>query len=219
MVRYWFHKTWLTVMSLALILAARGPVATAQALSGTITVLNHRTDMDKDGTLAKYSAAFKVLNPGVTVNWETITDYAGEVATRLNTKDYGDVLNIPPSVSADKFADFFTPLGTVADLGKKYQFINNGAFNGTVYGLATTGNAQGLLYNKDVFKAAGITDVPKTPADFQADLKLIKDKTQAIPLYTNYHDAWPLTQWGSGIEAFSADSDYLNLKLPHMDSP
>ena len=219
MLRYWFHKTWLTVMSLALILAARGPVATAQALSGTITVLNHRTDLDKDGTLAKYSAAFKVLNPGVTVNWETITDYAGEVATRLNTKDYGDVLNIPPSVSADKFADFFTPLGTVADLGKKYQFINNGAFNGTVYGLATTGNAQGLLYNKDVFKAAGITDVPKTPADFLADLKLIKDKTQAIPLYTNYHAGWPLTQWSGGEQAFSGDADYANLKLPHLDTP
>src|SRR5664279_1196817 len=167
MLRNWFHKTWLTVMSLALILAARGPVATAQALSGTITVLNHRTDLDKDGTLAKYSAAFKVLYPGVTVNWETITDYEGEVATRMNTKDYGDVLNIPRSLTQDKYPDFFTPLGTVADLGKKYQFINQAAFNGNVYGIATTGNANGLLYNKDIFKAAGITTLPKTPDEFQ----------------------------------------------------
>src|SRR5258708_11716010 len=119
----------------------------------------------------------------------------------MNTKDYGDVLNIPRSLSADKYPNFFTSLGTVDDLGKKYQFINEGAYNGTVYGIATTGNANGLLYNKEVFKAAGISSVPKTSDEFMADLKLIKDKTQAIPLYTNYHAGWPLTSWNTGVEA------------------
>src|SRR5260370_6098142 len=214
MLHGWFHKALLGAAALGLVLSAHAPIATAQTLSGTITVLNHRTDLDKDGTLAKYSAAFKALYPGVTVNWETITDYAGEVATRMNTKDYGDVLNIPPSLSATKFPDFFTPLGTVADLGKKYQFINEGAFNGTVYGIATTGNANGLLYNKEVFKAAGITAAPKTPDEFMADLKLIKDHTQAIPLYTNYHAGWPLTSWNTAIEAFTGDPDYANVKIP-----
>jgi raffinose/stachyose/melibiose transport system substrate-binding protein len=215
----WFHKTLLVVILLALVFTGRTPAATAQDLSGTITVVNHRTDLDKDGTLAKYSAAFKALHPGVTVNWETITDYAGEVATRMNTKDYGDVLNIPPSVPASKFPDFFTSLGTVADLGKKYQFINEGAYDGNVYGIATTGNANGMLYNKEVFKAAGITEAPKTPEEFLAALKLIKDNTQAIPLYTNYHAGWPLTSWNTGIQAFSSDPDYVNIKLPHLDTP
>lgn len=216
-----FHKTLLVVLLLALVTVSvgRAPTARAQNLSGTITVLNHRTDLDKDGTLAKYSEAFKKLHPDVTVNWETITDYAGEMATRMNTKDYGDVLNIPPALSPDKFPDFLSPLGTVDELGKKYNFINEGAFDGTVYGIATTGNAQGILYNKEVFKAAGITDLPKTAEDFLADLKLIKEKTQAIPLYTNYHAGWALTQWNSGNEAFSGNADYLNLKVPHMDAP
>lgn len=219
MLRNWFHKILLAAVTATMVLAAGVPAARAQTLSGTITILNHRTDLDQDGTLAKYSAAFQALYPGVTVKWQTYTDYAGEVATRMNTKDYGDVLNIPPSVSNDKFPDFFTPLGTVADLGKKYQFINEGAYNGTVYGIATTGNANGLIYNKNVFKAAGITSLPKTPADFLADLKLIKNNTQAIPLYTNYHAGWALTSWNTGIEAFTGDGDYANLKLPHMDSP
>ena len=115
MLHHRLHKALLAAMSLALILSTHVPVATAQTLSGTITVLNHRTDLDKDGTLAKYSAAFKVLYPGVTVNWETITDYEGEVATRMNTKDYGDVLNIPRSLTQDKYPDFFTPLEPVKD--------------------------------------------------------------------------------------------------------
>ncbi len=212
------RKSLITAASLTLVLAAQAPIA-AQSISGTLTILNHRTDLDKDGTLAKYSEMFKAKYPDVTINWETITDYAGEVATRLNTTDYGDVLNIPPSVPANKFPQFFSPLGTVEELGAKYQFINEGAYDGTVYGIATTGNANGMLYNKEVFKAAGVTDVPKTPEEFLAALKLIKEKTQAIPLYTNYHAGWPLTSWNTGIEAFSADADYANIKLPHMDAP
>src|SRR3982750_442821 len=102
MFKHLARKSLIAAASLTLLVAAYAPIA-AQSISGTITVLNHRTDLDKDGTLAKYSEAFKAKYPDVTVNWETITDYAGEVSTRLNTTDYGDVLNIPPSLSADKF--------------------------------------------------------------------------------------------------------------------
>jgi raffinose/stachyose/melibiose transport system substrate-binding protein len=199
--------------------AATDTVA-APALSGTITVLSNRTDLDTNGTLAKYSTEFAALYPGVTVKWETMTDYAGEMQTRMNTTDYGDVLLIPPALTADKFADFLTPLGSADDLGKKYQFIpSEGTYNGTVYGIAVTGNGQGLVYNKDVFKAAGITELPKTPEEFQADLGLIKTKTQAIPLYTNYHAGWALTQWDSQIESVSGDPDFKNITFVHMDAP
>jgi ABC-type glycerol-3-phosphate transport system substrate-binding protein len=126
---------------------------------------------------------------------------------------------IPPSVPADKFAQFFSPLGTVDELGEKYQFISEGAFDSTVYGVATTGNANGMIYNKEVFEAAGITAVPKTPEEFQNALKAIKEKTQAVPLYTNYSAGWPLTSWNTGIQAFTGDPDYSNVKLPHLDAP
>jgi ABC-type glycerol-3-phosphate transport system substrate-binding protein len=223
----------LIVVALATVLSACAPAAApaaptavpatkapaASALSGTITWVNHRTDLDKDGTLAKYAAAFTALNPGVTVKWETMTDYAGEMQTRMNTKDYGDVFFIPPALTADKYADFITPLGTVDELGKKYMFVSEAAYNGKVYGISITGNGQGLLYNKDVFKAAGITAMPKTPDEFLADLKLIKEKTQAIPLYTNYHAGWTLTQWDGQIESISGDPDFKNIKFVHMDAP
>ncbi len=192
---------------------------TAAALSCTITWLNHRTDLDADGTLAKYAQEFQALYPGITLKWETMRDYAGEMQTRMNTKDYGDVFFIPPALTADKFADFITPLGTVDELGKKYMFINEATFDGQVYGISITGNGQGLLYNKDVFKKAGITELPKTPDKFLADLKLIKEKTDAIPLYTNYHAGWTLTQWDSQIESVSGDPDFKNIKFVHMDAP
>ncbi len=227
-------KSLLLVAMLAMILSACAPAATpapapavpatagptsAPAPSGTITWLFHRTDMDQNGTLAKYVAAFNAVYPGITVKFETMTDYDGEVQTRMSTTDYGDVLNIPSAVTPDKFAEFFTPLGTVGEMGKKYMFINEAAFGGNVYGLAITGNAGGLIYNKEVFKAAGITTLPKTPEEFLTDLGLIKSKTQAIPFYTNYHAGWPLTEWDSKMAAVSGNPDYRNIQFVHTEAP
>ncbi len=172
---------------------AAGPVSDSGKCE-QITVLTNRTDL-VDTTFADYAKTFSAQNPGKTVKFQGITDYANEVKTRMNTKDYGDVLLIPSTVSPDQFSQFFTPLGTTDDLSKTYRFINEGASGGQVYGIAQTGNATGYAINKKVWAAAGITTPPATPDDFMADLKKIKDATGATPLYTNYKDGWPLTQF------------------------
>jgi ABC-type glycerol-3-phosphate transport system substrate-binding protein len=136
----------------------------------------------------------------------------------MNTKDYGDVLLIPNSITADQLPTFFEPLGTLDDLSKKYRFTTEQSYQGKVYGLAITGNAQGLVYNKKVFAEAGITALPKTPDEFVADLKLVKGKTKAIPLYTNYSAGWPMTQWEGNRASVSADPDAVN-KLATTDAP
>ncbi len=191
---------------------------TAADVSGDITVLTQRTDLDQSGRLAQYAAEFNKVYPNVKVTFESITDYEGQVRIRMNTDAYGDVLVIPNSVTKDQLSTYFEPLGTVADLGQKYEFINEQAFDGTVYGIATTGNAQGLVYNKKVFAAAGITTLPTTPDEFLADMKLIKDKTDAIPLYTNYKDGWPLTQWEGNRGSISNDPNF-DTELAHTDAP
>ena len=196
------------------------PSAAAE-VSGDITRSStQRTDLDESGAFDKlYVQPFKTKYPGIkAVSVETIRDYHNLVKTRMNTEDYGDVLVIPNSVTPAQLPDFFEPLGTVEDLGKKYRFINEQAFEGQVYGIATTGNAQGLVYNKKVFAAAGITALPKTPEEFIADLKLIKDKTDAIPLYTNYKDGWPTTQWEGNRGSISNDPNF-NTELAHTDAP
>lgn len=162
--------------------------------SGEITVLTQRTDI-VNTTFKKYAADFEKAYPDVTVKFEAIKDYEGQVKTRLNTKSYGDVLLIPGTVSPNQLSTFFEPLGTTDKLASTYRFVNEQAFDGKGYGVAITGNAQGIVYNKKVWTAAGITALPTTPAEFIDDLKAIKDKTDAIPLYTNYKDGWPLTQW------------------------
>jgi raffinose/stachyose/melibiose transport system substrate-binding protein len=184
-------------------------------ISGTITVLTQRTDL-VDNVFQDYKKAFEKKYPDVTVKFEAITDYEGELAVRMNTDDYGDVLLIPNSVTKDKLANFFEPLGTVAELKKKYLFVDEQAYKGKGYGIAITGNAQGYVYNKKVWAAAGVTDAPKTPDEFITDLKAIKSKTDAIPLYTNYKDGWPMSQW-EGNTGFTGP-DAVN-HLTEIDAP
>ena len=185
--------------------------------SGEITVLTQRTDL-VDNVFQDYKKEFEAKYPDVTVNFEAITDYEGEIAIRLNTDDYGDVLLIPNSVSKDQLANYFEPLGTTDELKEKYLFVDEQAYDGTGYGVAITGNAQGYVYNKKVWAAAGITDAPTTPDEFIADLQSIKDQTDAIPLYTNYKDGWPLSQW-TGDRGFGPEGGNYANHTTEIDAP
>ena len=61
----------------------------------------------------------------------------------------------------------------------------NQMYEGTVYGVPyTAGVSGGIVYNKAVFEAAGITEMPKTPEDFIAALKQIKEYDSSIFLCT-----------------------------------
>lgn len=187
------------------------------SISGDITVLTWRTDLVEDGTFDGYKAAFEKAYPDVTVEFEGITDYEGEVRTRMNTKEYGDVLGIPNTVTPAQLPDFFEPLGKVDELEKTYRFLRDKTYDGVSYGIPVVGNTQGIVYNKTVWEAAGITEVPTTSEEFLADLALVK-ATGAIPLYTNYKDGWPLTQWESHRGSISADPEYQN-KMTVSDAP
>ncbi|MEJ3404481.1 extracellular solute-binding protein [Rathayibacter sp. YIM 133350] len=184
---------------------------------GEITVLTQRTDL-VDNVFKDYKKAFEKKYPDVTVKFEAITNYEDDVTTRMNTNDYGDVLLIPNSVTKDQLPNFFEPLGKADTLKKTYRFIDEQTYDGDAYGIAITGNASGLVYNKKVWQAAGVTEDPKTPDEFIEDLKTIKSKTGAVPLYTNYKDGWPLSQWQGNQGTPTADSDAPN-HYTEIDAP
>ncbi|MFE6287797.1 ABC transporter substrate-binding protein [Streptomyces sp. NPDC057877] len=164
-------------------------------VSGTITVLTHRTDLVQDGTMKKYAAEFTKTHPKVKVEFDGITDYEGEVKIRMNTENYGDVLMIPGVIEKKDYPKFFASLGTQDERSAKYRFTDYTTVDGKVYGQSPLGAVPGFIYNKRVWNEAGITDWPTTPAEFLDDLKAIESKTEAIPYYTNFKDMWPLSQW------------------------
>ncbi len=197
---------------------ATADTATEETPSGEITVLTWRTDLLEDGTFDEYASRFQEAYPDVTVTFEGITDYEGEVKTRMSTDDYGDVLGIVGTISPAQLPDFFEPLGSIDEVEETYRFVRDKAFDGQAYGIPVVGNTQGIVYNKAVFEAAGVTGIPTTPEEFIAALQAVKDNTEAIPLYTNYAAGWPVTQWEGHRSEVSADPGYAN-SLRETDAP
>lgn len=196
-----------------------GPAASVDPadVSGEVTVLTNRTDI-VDTVFEDYKERFNEEYPDVDVTFEAITDYEGEVRIRMNTDEYGDVLLIPASISPDQLPTFFEPLGTVEELEEKYRFVQEQQFDGTAYGVAITGNANGFAYNKRVWEEAGVTETPTTPEEFVDALTAISESTEAVPLYTNYADGWPVTQWEGYRGGVSADPGAVN-DLLTVDGP
>lgn len=189
-----------------------------QAPSGKITFLTNRTDLDTDGTYETLIAKFNEKYPDVKVEVQSITDYAGELATRMQTEEYGDVLLIPDAVPSSEYGKFFEPFGTVEELSGKYQegYLYSKWYDGQVYGLAYMCTVQGIVYNKAVFAQAGITELPKTPDEFLECLQKIKDNTDAIPYYTNANSGWTLDQWEDHcFGSVTGNANYKNNDLPH----
>lgn len=174
-------------------------------VTGTIKVLTVRTDLVQDGTLKKYAAEFNKTYPKVKVEFEGLTNYEAEVKIRMNTENYGDVLLIPAVIKKADYPRFFASLGTQAERSKKYRFTDYTAVDGKVYGQSPVGVSPGFIYNKRIWKEAGVTEWPTTPAEFLADLKAIKAKTDAIPYYTNFAAGWTLTSWTYVDGAVSCD--------------
>ena len=158
---------------------------TGKDIKTTINLFSQRTDMLQDSyngtTWAQYIKEFNKLYPNITVKVEGGTNYGDAALTRLQGGDWGDMMMIP-TVDASELQNYFLPFGTVDNLKDEVHYVYAQQYDGNVYGISSTGNAVGIVYNKKVFKDAGITELPKTSDELISDLKLIKDKTDATPL-------------------------------------
>ena len=193
-------------------------------ITTTLHVYNQRTDMAEASYPGKnwdaYIADFNKLYPNITVEVETDTNYSDGALLRLQSGDWGDIMMIPAVDKAD-LSTYFLPYGTLDEMESQIRFANTWVYDNQVYGVPSTGNAQGVVYNKRVFEEAGVTELPKTPDEFIAALKAIKAYDNSIiPLYTNYADGWPMEQWDGQIAGTTTgDPTYMNQKLLHTQDP
>ena len=220
-----FGKAGLASLAIASVLglAACGGESTKEtdAADGveTITFINHKTDWETNGKWDEYITEFNEGHPDIKVEIETITDYVGQMKTRMNTEEYGDLLMLPADIAPQDFELFFEPLGDKEELGETYMGLNDRSFEGVQYGIPSQMNATGMVVNMQVFKDAGINEFPKTPEDFIAALETIKEKTPDVtPLYTNYAAGWTLSNWDFTRTGVSGDPD-VTTKLAQDTAP
>lgn len=195
-------------------------------ITAELRVITHRTDLiqeNPDGRdFADFVKEFNELYPNITIKYEGITNYSDDMTTRVSSKDWGDICMIPTTILLPDLSLYFQPLCDLSEIQDTYNFASNRAYDGKVYGTPSTGNAQGIIYNKKVAEAAGYTadNLPKTPDEFLQFLQDIKDKTDAIPLYTNFAAGWTMGAWDAYIGGgATADPDWMNITMPQTKDP
>ena len=168
---------------------------------------------------AAYIAEFNQMYPNIKIEVEGITTYADTALMRLQGGAWGDIMMIP-AVDKKDLPEYFMPYGSISDMEKEIRFANQWMYDDVVYGVPYMANAQGVLYNKRIFREAGITELPRTPDEFIAALKKVKAKTNAIPLYTNYAAKWTMGAWDAYIGGSATGSgEYQNHTLLHESNP
>ncbi|MGN8647508.1 ABC transporter substrate-binding protein [Gracilibacillus sp. HCP3S3_G5_1] len=187
-----------------------------EEIEGDLTVITHRTDI-VDSVYQDYREQFNEKYPNVNVEFEALTDYGGEIMPRMNTQDYGDVQYLPVEVPIADIPNFFEPMGKLDEMEESYLGVEERAVDNTVYGIPIAVTYTGVIYNKAVFEEAGVEGIPATQEEFMDAMQKIKENTDAIPLYTNYGDGWPLTQWEGAVTTTAGDVDYYNVDM--LDDP
>ncbi len=197
---------------------------TGKDIKTSIKVLTNRTDMlneDYAGTnWESYLKSFNEMYPDIEVEMEGITNYAEDALLRLQGGSWGEVMMIPEQVDKADLPNYFLPYGEKSEVEKEANYVAKWLYDDQVYGITSTAGSLGIVYNKAVFSEAGITELPKTPEEFIKALQDIKEKTDAIPLYTNYAAGWTLGSWDYYIGGTATgDAKYMNQDFLHTENP
>ncbi|HEX3026161.1 MAG TPA: sugar ABC transporter substrate-binding protein [Clostridia bacterium] len=113
------------------------------------------------------------------------------------------------------FSDLTSFVKTWPDYEKYYDWAKKtGQYKGKIYGIPFDGNCLGIMYNKQMFRDAGITSTPKTWDELRADAKkLTKSGVAGFIMCaakneegTSQFDPWLWSAGGSEYHMTSPDS-------------
>jgi raffinose/stachyose/melibiose transport system substrate-binding protein len=211
----------LVAASLAALLLAAGPQAAARA--ETLTVWDNYPEAERSPVVQTLIAEFEKANPGVTVqrtarSYDDITLTAKLVLSSgkgpevmQTNQGPGDMGVLVANGLLRPLDPWFKQYGwdhrVSASSLQRNQWSKAGEFGkGETYGIAPLGELVGLYYNKKLLTDAGLS-VPKTYADFGADLAALKAKG-TVPLMIGDSD---------GVGAMQVFAILQQLNVPASD--
>ncbi len=168
--------------------APTAPAAAAPAQTVTVTFW-HSMSNPETAQFDKVIAAFEAKNPGIKIESTRYSSDTDAFKQAMITAAAG--ASFPDTARMDiawvpQYADegvLYQLDGNMAEFDaiKAAVFpgpLSTNAWKGHYYGLPMDTNTQVLLWNKDEFAAAGITEAPKTLEEFAADACKLSDKTK-----------------------------------------
>ena len=142
------------------------PSGTLGPLSGDVRISGWSSTPTEDALLTDSIKAFQAANPGVNVKWEPIAqDYETVLKTNLAAGTeadvfYADIFWVDSVMKTGKLLaldDYMSKSG-VSKNDFVPTLINAFTYQNKTYGIPKDFNTLGLVYNKDLFKAANVPE-------------------------------------------------------------
>lgn len=189
---------------------------TAGKLSGKVTFLTNRTDMiGKE--YDDYVKRFNEVYPDIQIEFEASqTDYNQQAKVRMASGELPDLMFVPDIPNSD-LPKYFAPLDDLG-LSAEITFKDFKAYEGKLYGITTGNSTSGIVYNKQAFADAGITELPKTWDEFLAACEKLKQHG-IIPLSSNFKDKWPLGNWVYDLPRVIENNKNFSNEIINTDTP
>ncbi|MEJ8302880.1 ABC transporter substrate-binding protein [Saccharibacillus sacchari] len=138
-----------------------------------------------------YIEEYKKVKPNVTINLEIMqADYNTVLKSRIAAGSTPDVFQTTAGGDIDTYADYSADLTNEPLAAAMTDAVraNMSSTDGKVLGLPVKGNLFALIYNKDLFEQAGITEPPKTTAEM--DDAIAKLEAKGITPFANAYKEW-----------------------------
>ena len=123
----------------------------------------HAYGLDEYAEMAK---KFEESHPGVKIEVQhAANDSNTLLQSRVNSGDIPDVFDVESGTSAQKYYEYaydWTDEKDVLDKFNEAALDTGKDADGKIMSLPWTYENMGLIYNKDLFEKAGITELPKT---------------------------------------------------------
>ncbi len=181
------RRAQLLVLAVAGIMVA-GLLTLASAQTTTLTVLNFFSTSTQKDAFAKMVSGFEQGHPNIkiesqTVPFSSLTQRVLQASATGNapaiaTIDGPDVAQL---ASAGVLYDMSSDISAWGQWGDYYPGPKTEVtFNGGIYGVPIGTVNLAIFYNKQMFQAAGITDLPTTWAELSADAKKLTDSSKGV---------------------------------------
>ena len=190
------RKTWFGIIGVvvALVVGACGgnsPQANPADQTGTLTVWLMNGSAPQS-VVDAVNADFKAKYPKVTVNVEI--QQWGDIGTKLDTAYAGSA---PPDVVelGNTLVAKYAAAGALEDIsGKRSSFDNSGTWlqsltdsctvNGKLYCVPYYAGSRAIIYRKDIFASAGITNPPASMDELLADGQKLMTANSSDPNFS-----------------------------------
>lgn len=181
-------------MAVAMLAGTQSVMASDQ--EGTLYILHNAGENPTAQALGKAIEKVKEQYPNIVVEQQSASgDYYSVLTTKANAGEVPDLFITNAYKDIETYKDFMYDLTEDAEFAAVYENLFDSikpsviGSDGKLYGIPITYQGHGIIYNKDLFAQAGITELPTTYDEMVAACEKLTE-AGITPFVNGYSEWW-----------------------------